>query len=224
MASFTSSLCIATYNWPEALQVCFRSLLRQTVQPDEILIADDGSKLQTQQAIEAFRKMAPIPVHHVWQPDEGFQLAKIRNKAFSQAKGDYILQIDGDLLLHPAFIQDHLQRARQGTFVSGTRALLSPGLSRQLLISDLIRYPAFWQGGWSKKFNALSSPPLSALAYSLERGAHRYRYVLGCNMAFWRSDLVRVNGYDERFSGWGKEDNDIALRLMNAGLKIRFLK
>ena len=132
MASFTSSLCIATYNWPEALQVCFRSVLHQIIQPDEILIADDGSKPETQQAIEAFQKRSAVPVHHVWQPDEGFQLAKIRNKAFSLAKGEYILQIDGDLLLHPAFIRDHLEWARRGTFVCGTRALLSPGLSRQI--------------------------------------------------------------------------------------------
>lgn len=51
-----------------------------------------------------------------------------------------------------------------------------------------------------------------------------YKHVLGCNMAFWKEDLMSVNGYDERFIGWGKEDNDISIRLLNSGVKLRFIK
>lgn len=43
-------------------------------------------------------------------------------------------------------------------------------------------------------------------------------------MAFWKTDLQKVNGYNEAFVGWGKEDNDIAARLLNARVGLRFLK
>ena len=43
-------------------------------------------------------------------------------------------------------------------------------------------------------------------------------------MAFWKSDLMKVNGYNEEFTGWGREDSELAIRLINAGIKKRFLK
>jgi predicted glycosyltransferase involved in capsule biosynthesis len=43
-------------------------------------------------------------------------------------------------------------------------------------------------------------------------------------MAFWRKDLIAVNGYNENFTGWGDEDSELTLRLMNAGKKELYLK
>jgi predicted glycosyltransferase involved in capsule biosynthesis len=55
------------------------------------------------------------------------------------------------------------------------------------------------------------------------KGKYLY-YVKGCNMAFWKSDLYLVNGYDESFNGWGREDTDICIRLTHAGVKKKFIK
>jgi predicted glycosyltransferase involved in capsule biosynthesis len=38
-------------------------------------------------------------------------------------------------------------------------------------------------------------------------------------MSFWREDVIRINGYDEYFEGWGAEDSDFAFRLLNSGVK-----
>jgi len=46
----------------------------------------------------------------------------------------------------------------------------------------------------------------------------------GCNMAFWREDLLKVNGYNEGFTGWGREDNEVAVRLINSGINKRVIK
>jgi predicted glycosyltransferase involved in capsule biosynthesis len=43
-------------------------------------------------------------------------------------------------------------------------------------------------------------------------------------MAFFKKDLLKVNGYNESFTGWGSEDREIAIRLINAGVKKHFLK
>ena len=80
------SLLIATYNWPEALSLVLESVQNQFVLPNEIIIADDGSKDETRQLIENFKRKTTIELHHIWQEDKGFRLAEIRNKAIAKAQ------------------------------------------------------------------------------------------------------------------------------------------
>src|SRR5690606_26502649 len=98
------SLIISTYNWPEALNLCLKSVSNQVRLPDEIIIADDGSKTATRVIIDAFRDQLSIPVHHVWQEDMGFRKCMILNKAVQKASFPYIVQIDGDVILDPNFM------------------------------------------------------------------------------------------------------------------------
>ena len=51
-----TSIVVSTYNWPEALELTVRSILKQTVLPDEIVIADDGSGEETKKAIERLQR------------------------------------------------------------------------------------------------------------------------------------------------------------------------
>jgi len=76
----------------------------------------------------------------------------------------------------------------------------------------------------TKKYNGLRIPILSYANYYLQQGIAQTKYVLGVNMAFYKEDLLAVNGYNEEFTGWGKEDNDIAVRLFMHGIKIRVIK
>lgn len=224
MTNLTCSLIIATYNWVPALQLSLESVLKQSLMPNEIIIADDGSAGETKKLIELYKKKFAVPLKYVWQPDEGYQLARIRNKAFAIATSDYIIQVDGDLILHPHFIRDHLHFSKENTFVSGARALLNEEITRNLLErQQVISIPELYPH-LKKKYNAVRSRPLSLLNDLWQRSGKNIHYVLGCNMAFWKKDLLKVNGYNEAFSGWGKEDNDIAARLINAGVRLRFLK
>ncbi|MGI8951015.1 MAG: glycosyltransferase family 2 protein [Chitinophagaceae bacterium] len=220
-----NSLVISTYNWPEALNICLESVKKQSVLPTEIIIADDGSDVKTAELISLHQKNFPVPVLHVWQPDEGFQLAKIRNKAFAKASTDYLIQIDGDLILHPHFIKDHLSIAAPGYFITGSRVLLQKKITEEILqTGDLDELKLFIKNS-KNFFNGLRIKPLRnfmATRYK-QTGKHTF-YVKGCNMAFWKNDLIKVNGYDESFTGWGKEDSEIAIRLINAAVKKKFLK
>lgn len=216
-------MLISTYNWVPALRLCLESVRTQSVLPDEIIIADDGSGEETEALIDWYRTIFQVPLLHVWQPDNGYQLARIRNKAFAAASGDYIIQIDGDLILHPHFVRDHLAARKPGTFVSGARSMITKEVTEQLLHPDSSQTLIKWSN-LEQKYNAIPSRTLSALNYLFQRGNKNVHYVLGCNMAFWKADLLKVNGYNEDFTGWGKEDNDIAIRLVNSGIKLRFLK
>jgi glycosyltransferase involved in cell wall biosynthesis len=221
--SMKVSLIISTYNWPAALNICLQSILFQTRLPDEVLIADDGSGPETRELVESFKSHFPVPIVHVWHPDAGFQLAGIRNKAILVAKHEYIIQIDGDLILHPQFINDHLKLARRGSFISGSRVLLPADFTAQILQTGKI--PA-WLKLYSKgenRLNALRIPTLMRLLAS-EYKKNQPFYVKGCNMSFWRDDLVAINGYNEAITGWGREDNELAVRLINSGKKRLFIK
>lgn len=210
---------IATYNWPQALALVLRSALRQSLPPDEIVVADDGSGPETRRVVEAFAAHSAVPVRHVWHPDEGFRLAAIRNRAVAEATGDYVVQIDGDVILHRHFLRDHAAFARRGSYVSGSRLLLDEPLTRRLLDAGTADGLGLWTQGVRHRANGLRMPWLSPLM-----AGYNTRVTRGCNMAFWRDDIVRVNGYDESFRGWGAEDAELSLRLRNAGVEHRTLK
>ncbi|WP_073346877.1 glycosyltransferase family 2 protein [Bacteroides congonensis] len=216
------SLLISTYNWKEALSLCLYSAFAQTVKPYEILVADDGSRDDTRQLIEKMRKKTDIPIVHIWHEDKGFRLSAIRNRSIEKAKGDYIIQIDGDIILDRNFISDHLELAEKGYFVCGSRVLLGKMYTTRLL-RGVERYPATFKQDLRFMLNGFRSRILRH--YLAERYArHSMLSIRGCNMAFWKGDLLRVNGYNEALEMWGQEDVEISYRLIHAGVQKKQLK
>lgn len=215
------SMIVPTYNWPEALSLCLHSIFNQSVLPDEIIVADDGSGQDTIDLIKKISAQSSVPIVHVWQDDDGFQLAKIRNKAIAKSSKDYIIQIDGDVVLHKDFVKDHIRFARKGSFVSGSRVMIEKELAEHLLSSQVYKVSICTKGTHSK-INGFRLPCLSFLQEKYRQ--NDILYVRGCNMAFWREDLLKVNGYNEDMTGWGREDNDLACRLINVGVEKRIIK
>ncbi|MFC3550616.1 glycosyltransferase family 2 protein [Lysobacter cavernae] len=219
------SLVVLTYNWPEALEPVLRSVGAQTRLPDEVLIADDGSGAPTRALIERLRDGFPTALEHVWQDDRGFRAARCRNRGIAASRGDYVVLIDGDMLLHPHFIADHLMLAERGCFLQGGRLKATRAESARLLGGG---HPVFapWCAADFHEFDGTRRlyafrQPLLARWKARSRNGGR---VMSCNMSFWRDDLLRVNGFDERMEGYGAEDRELAERLQNAGLRRRALK
>ena len=215
------SLVIATYNWPEALRACVEGCFRQSDRDFEIIIADDGSGEATRALVEELRARSPVPLRHVWQPDDGFRLAESRNNGILAATGNYIVTLDGDCVPQRDFIARHRALAEPGYMLTGSRILLSEAFSKRVLregidlqslsVGEILRYRL---QGLGKAAQLLAKLP------DLGRRRHRFsfRRIKGCNMAFWRSDLEKVNGFDESFRGWGYEDSDAVARLYHAGV------
>ena len=217
----STSIIVTTYNRPDALKLSLESMLRQTVAPDEIIVADDGSTGDTRAVVEALAGASSIPVLHVWQEDRGFRLSAIRNRAIARASGDYILQVDGDVLLDRHFVSDHLELAERGFFVCGSRVRLSPEVTRRVLSDEHFR-PTLFNMPLSFAANSLRSRLLRH--WMATRYGRRIDHLRGCNMAFWRDDLIRVNGFNEDLTQWGHEDGEIAFRLHFAGVGKKSLK
>ena len=212
--SIACSLVVTTYNWPEALDLVIRSALDQSEPPCEIIVADDGSTSETADLVARHRAGASVPVLHVWQEDLGFRAAASRNRAIAVSKGEYIVIVDGDMLLHRDFIRDHRLLARPGSFIQGSRVLLSPEATRSRLDSGEYRVSLFDAGLGNRK-NALRLPGLSGV---LAARTASLRGIRSCNMSFFREECLRVNGFNEQFVGWGREDSEFAVRMINSGV------
>ena len=210
----TCSLVITTYNSPDVLDLSIRSALAQSEPPCEIIVADDGSTSDTAMLVEAHKGASRIPVKHAWQDDLGFRAAASRNLAISAARGNYIVIVDGDMLLHPDFIRDHRRLAREGSFIQGSRVLLSQENTFRRFTTKNITISLFEKGLGNRK-NALRFPLLSRF---LALKGRSLKGIRSCNMSFFRSDCIRVNGFNEDFIGWGREDSEFAVRLFNSGI------
>jgi glycosyltransferase involved in cell wall biosynthesis len=218
----TISLVITTYNRPDALSAVLLACFAQDDPHFEIIIADDGSSDNTRECIAALQPRSPVPLRHVWQEDCGFRAAMARNRGTLAATGEYIVFLDGDCIPQRDFVSRHRALAQRGYLVSGSRILLSPELTRRTLetpldlqhisLGDKLRWRL--NGGLNKVLQLLWRWP------DLGRTSKRFswRRIKSCNLAVWRSDLDKVNGFDESFTGWGHEDSDLVVRLFNAGV------
>jgi glycosyltransferase involved in cell wall biosynthesis len=220
--SFKISVVISTYNRPDALQAAVEGCFNQTDTNFEIIVADDGSGTATRDCVAALRARSPVPLKHVWQPDDGFRLSMARNRGILAASGAYMLFLDGDCIPQRNYIEQHRRLASRGFMVTGSRILLNQETTAQVLSGKLDVQP---EGAMAKVGLRLRGQigKLPQLLWTLpdigrERKRFAFRRIKGCNLGIWRADLERVNGFDESFHGWGYEDSDIVARLFNAGV------
>ena len=197
----TVSLIITTYNWPRALYLCLDSVMQQTVMPSEILVADDGSGISTRDVVRHFQNISPVPVHHIWHEDRGFRVAAIRNKAIAASSGDYIIHVDGDLILQRNFIQDHILFAREGCYVSGSRGIITEMLTEKVLSGEITSLTALTKG--VRNSNNVMRVPIMAIVYRMIAPSQAPR---SCNLGLWY------------------EDTELGLRLNNSGVQQRRMK
>lgn len=218
-----TAVIVTTYNRPDALAAVLAGYQAQRDAKFELLIADDGSGEDTRRLVDEFRARVRFPVAHVWHEDQGFRAAAIRNRALAAARADYIVFSDGDCVPSPRFVAQHQRLAERSWFVAGNRVLLSAKFSARVLREKLPiheRSPGAWLASWATRDINRWLPLVTLPDGAFRRAApQRWEGVKTCNLAAWREDLMRVNGLDETYSGWGLEDSDLVIRLLHAGVR-----
>ncbi|MDT0687087.1 glycosyltransferase family 2 protein [Autumnicola psychrophila] len=214
-----TALLISTYNWPEALNLVLKSVKIQSIPPDEILIADDGSTEETTQVVQKYKNLG-LPIKHVWQEDKGFRKTSILNKAIAKSTSDYIIQTDGDCILHKDFVKDHINNSKKSTFQFGSRVNIQENHLQEVFQVEKISYN-FFARGIKKRTRNLRIPFLTNFYKQKNELSKKVR---GCNLSFWRNDFIDINGYNEDMTGWGQEDSEMVVRLLNKGVDGRRLR
>lgn len=226
-----ASLILATYEMPKHLAMVFAALERQSFRQFEILICDDGSGEETRAVIQEFKKNVPMPVYHLWQENRGFRKSRILNQAIRQSRGETLIFLDGDCVPHKHFIKDHVLQQEEGYYLAGRRVELgqefSEWLNTEHVRSGYLDFPR-WQ--LIRSFlKDESEHPQRTFRVTLPwlRKVMKMNQVddlKGCNYSVSRKNMVAINGYDEDYEGYGREDADIELRLQHLGLQIKSLK
>jgi glycosyltransferase involved in cell wall biosynthesis len=222
MKKLSLSLVVTTYNWPGALDLVLMSIRGQSMGFLEVIVADDGSDEKTAKVIREHGKYFQPSLIHSWQEDLGFRAARSRNLAIARARGDYIVMIDGDMVLHPHFIRDHIFYAQKGCFVQGVRAKMSAAGTLDVLTRRDIHIKSLDTRLKSKRFGFRSN--VLSWLFSGTRLINKLSMIQTCNMAFFRSDCIAVNGFNEDFIGWGREDSEFGARLLHSGIKRKDLR
>jgi glycosyltransferase involved in cell wall biosynthesis len=214
------SVIVLTYNWPQALAMALQALARQSALPDEVIVTDDGSRADTRALLAQIARDFPTRLVHLWQADDGARMSRARNRGIAAARGDYVVFLDGDMLAHREFIADHRAFAQRGCFVQGSRVLTGEACAAHMLAHQQLDL-GFFAPDIERRRHTLRLP---ALARAYARPHTREGGIKSCNWGFWREDLLAINGFNEAMTGWGREDNELALRAFYMGLKRRDLR
>jgi glycosyltransferase involved in cell wall biosynthesis len=226
------SVIVPTYNRPRALKLSLLSLAEQSVLPQEVLIADDGSTSETAELVSTMQQSLKdlFPIRHIWHEDQGFRKPKILNETVRQSTGEYLIFLDGDCMAHRHFIRAHIEYGGPDAIVSGKRVEIGRELTERLLdneqIVNRLTPGLLWDalGGRSRKVEeaVMIRSPL------LRRLAHRDRIfddgVWGCNFSISKELFIAINGCDEDFLDGSIEDNDLGIRVQNQGKEIRSVR
>ena len=218
------AVVVTTYNRPDALAAVLQAYGAQSDRDFELLVADDGSSDDTASVIERYRQRLPFALTHLWQEDRGFRAAAIRNQAAARTSAEYLVFTDGDCVPPPSFVRRHRMLAEPGYFVAGNRILLTERFTRRVM-AERIPIHTWRTGRWlAARLRGDVKRLLPLLRFSPQaifRKARPQRWygVKTCNLALWRADLLRVNGLDEAYEGWGMEDSDLVIRLLHAGVR-----
>jgi predicted glycosyltransferase involved in capsule biosynthesis len=122
--------------------------------------------------------------------------------------------------LHKDFIKDHLSCAKDGFFTQGTRVLLEEKTTYKTFNSTTLNIKFFSMGIKNRK-NTIHSKLLRFL-FSTQK--NNLKGIKTCNLAFFKEDCMAINGFNEDFIGWGREDSEFAVRLLNRGIKRQNIK
>lgn len=229
--TFQSSVgvIISTYNNPEWLKKVLWGYANQRYQDFEIIIADDGSLPETGQMLEQAKEELGLRIKHVWQSDLGFRKNNILNAAIQASESDYLIFTDQDCIPREDFVETHLRNAKKNHFLSGGYFKIPVEISQKLTRKDIEEQRLFnlewlYSQGIKWHFKCTKLIRLKAFSRFMNGTTTAKATWNGCNSSGWKSDLMRINGFNETLQ-YGGEDRELGVRLQNLnikGLQIRY--
>ncbi len=210
MATPSVSVLLSIYDQPNAFTFALLGYQRQTFRDFELVICDDGSDAETKAIVERFRKESDFAVKHVWQENKGYRRSKIVNTGFKESEGKIVVLSDGDCIPHRDFVKMHAANGGAGRFCVGGYVRLSADYCKTMTESNVRagEYEGQFTKGDRWRFFMTHIKGRVGVVF----GNIKKPKVYGCNISAGRDVYLGVNGYDENFDGFGKEDSDLRNR------------
>ena len=222
-----AAVVVSTYNRPKALNLVLQGLFTQKIQARQIVVGDDGSTEETRDVVESWKSRG-LPVEHCWHEDRGYRKSIIMNQAMRMVNQPLSIFTDGDCVPLEGFVRDHVGYAEAGHILAGPRMLASAALTRRLEsgVESCLRRSIFWWLGQRACRNINRLLPLIHLPDGAWRKSAptKWEWVRGCNFSVETKQIWRVGGFEENLFGWGPDDSDIAVRMINAGVRVKSLR
>ena len=201
------SVAIASFQREASLERLLGSLADALRQPfaagearvAEVIVVLDGSTDGSRDLVERRQEGFPVPLRHLWQPNRG--LAAARNAGIDAANGDLVWLLDDDMTVDRSAVERHLAHRRHDSPVlMGACTVVTD-------VPDIAR--AMWW--YEERHRRLATEGVVTAAKD-------------CSFANTSAptELLRAHRFDERFRGYGIEDYELALRLMEEGVRIAF--
>lgn len=199
---------IAVYNQLKNIPIILEAMSKQTFQDFEVIVTDDGSNDGTSEWMSENLHNYPFELSYYRQEKNGFRLAASKNMAINNARGQFFLCIEGDIVPHPLLLATYSQNARPNLILLGVR-------------HEIKRLPTV------DELDDLSDQVFS-LDYRLEtlrswfktRPEKPYMFASGCNLFIPTEPLRQIGGWDEEYRGYGKDDYDVVMRLFSRGMRV----
>lgn len=224
------SLIVTIYNRLEYARNVILCLLKQNMEVKELIFADDGSSEKLINFIGDLIPKCKFKIKHVYQEDRGFRLAKSRNNAARVAEGDWLVFLDQDIIFGNLFIKEILDNLEENNFLMA-KAYMSNKEERieiQKKIDEQKKYTSIIKE--LKDLEKLENIEKTYKKDKFRSFLHKIKLkkrgakVVGLFSVVSKKDFIKINGFDEKYQGWGKEDDDFGNRLFKAGIKSKPIK
>lgn len=216
------SVIVPVYNRLEHLRALFICLLKQTVPPYELIISDDGSKEKIEDFIGDLVEKAPFKIKHIYQEDKGFRKTRALNNGVKNSEGDLLVFCDQDLIFPEDHIENIIKNSRKREFLMG-RACSTSEEEKNIILDNLEKLP------YKEIIKKLNPKYIINVKNTLKKDKIRRIFrqlhlkkrgikLVGMTYSLFKEDYISINGYDEKYQGWGCEDDDFGNRLEVKGI------
>lgn len=200
------SIVVPTYNRKEKLMQCLASLSKQCYPKDqyEVIVIDDGSTDGTSEIMTYY--FGDSNVRYFYQKNGG--CAKARNLGIVMAKGNIIAFTDDDCVVPWGWITALDTAFSEHPEVAGVGGTLIPNNETKSIFA---------------KYDLFLTEKLYKFDNKEYIGSYECQAFGTCNIAYRKTALVDVSGFDENYKYPASEDADLKFRVCKKGYKMMYI-
>jgi len=222
------SVIIPTYQDTQALKLILDALSLQTYTNFEVIVAEDDNSDEVQNFLDLY--IAPYTIKHHKQEDKGWRKAKALNVAITLSHAEYLIFFDGDCIPYSTFVEGHVRLSEEKRVLCGRRVNTGTEMTEALRVEDLSitkiekNYFSFWSRFKRDRARHIEQglylSPKSILYSLFISILDKKKTLVGCNFSAFKSDILKINGFDESYpSGDVADDVDVEWRLNAIGVR-----